>query len=197
MSGRPRKNSNPKKVELSPEQKRYAVMVKEIEVDLEKRKERLAVVDEKISKLKEESTSLNSEIKNLEGAKRNMENVLNELPAPPEWEQFVRYVYEYHYHYYPTYPPVTIGPWWTYTVNGGLTYPSWTTVTNASGAYISSGNISTINLNNNASLSALNGNTCFLTTSGAAPTITNSNVSDTNPPTAAISFLTTVGCIQS
>lgn len=119
-----------KKIKLSKTQKQYAKMIHSIEADLAKKKVDLESVELKLVQLNEKKRILDVERQNLEGAKKNLEGILSQIPPPPQWTNFTKYVYEYHHHYHyhdqrPSPYPVYIGPWWNYYYGGGyLTIPS-------------------------------------------------------------------------
>jgi Apx/Shroom domain ASD2 len=169
--GRPKKGSNPKKVELSAEQKRFSIVIEELRIQLEKKEEYYEALKEKVSKLQDEQSRLAGEIGNLKGAKKNLENILAGVPAPPEWEKYVKHVEVHHHYYYPN-TPYYIWPWWTYTIGGTLQYPTWQTITTTpaySGNYIFTNGV----YSGNASLgNAQSGSLTFTTNSGSLPTVT-------------------------
>jgi hypothetical protein len=165
--GRPVKGSNPKKVELTAEQKRYTTVIEELNIHLSKKNERLEAISEKIKKLQAEQDVLSKEAANLSGAKKNLENILAGLPAPPEWQKFVEHVYHYHYHYYPN-VPVYFGPWWYYTTGGTLTYPNWQTITTAP-CYTSNGTYIWDNAYSGLSMSNAQTNYTFTSNAGSLP----------------------------
>jgi hypothetical protein len=191
MAGRPKKGSNPKKVELNAEQKRYSAIVKEVAELTALKQKRIDALSEKIETLEEEQETLQNEVNNLMGIKTSAENILASKPAPPEWEKFVKHVYEYHYHYYPN-TPYYIYPWWTYTIGGTLQYPTWQTITTPcyGGSY--SMNINTTGGYSNAFVTGTLGNaqsgTCTVTTNASnLPTVTNA-VNCNNVSLASSSF---------
>lgn len=125
-----------KKIKLNKMQKQYAKMIRSIEADLEKKKAVTESLKTKLAAMQANLQKLEAETSNLESAKKNLEGVLSQVPPPPQWVQFTKYVYEYHHHYHhhcdtgcgPNCPwkhPLYIGPWWGY-YNGGsyLAIPS-------------------------------------------------------------------------
>jgi hypothetical protein len=133
MAGRKRLPVVPKakKIKLSKTQKQYAKMIRSIEADLLKKQAAIEMREKSIALTQQVLERLKNERDNLEGAKKNLEGILNQIPPPTAWTQFTKYVYEYHYHYhhdvprpYP-YAPIYIGPWWQYYFGGSyLTYPT-------------------------------------------------------------------------
>jgi hypothetical protein len=131
--GRPCKIPVPKakKIKLSKAQKQYAKMIRSIETDLVKKQKVIDDLNKKLLSVTAELARHNGERENLEGAKKNLEGILAQIPPPEKWVQFTKYVYEYHHHYHhhdhrqaPLYP-VYIGPWWQYYYGGSyVTYPS-------------------------------------------------------------------------
>jgi hypothetical protein len=130
--GRPRKVAVPKakKIKLSKAQKQYAKMIRSIEADLAKKQGVIEELGKKLTAITAELARHNGERENLEGAKKNLEGILAQIPPPPAWTNFTKYVYEYHHHYHhhdhAVRPyPVYIGPWWQYYYGGAyITYPS-------------------------------------------------------------------------
>src|SRR5271154_7630827 len=130
--GRPRKTAIPKqkKIKLSKAQKQYAKMIHNIEADLVKNQTVIEALGKKLTAITAELARHNGERENLEGAKKNLEGILAQIPPPEKWTAFTKYVYEYHHHYHhhdhTVRPyPVYIGPWWQYYYGGGyITYPS-------------------------------------------------------------------------
>ena len=127
--GRPRKPvvAKAKKIKLSKTQKQYAKMIHSIEVDLVKNQGTVDALSKKLIAITAELARYNAERQNLEGAKKNLEGILAQIPPPAAWTTFTKHVYEYHHHYHhhsPSPYPVYIGPWWQYYYGGGyLTYP--------------------------------------------------------------------------
>lgn len=151
-----------KKIKLNKVQKQYAKMIRSIEADLEKKKAAAESLKAKLAVMQETLRKLEAETSNLESAKKNLEGVLSQIPPPPQWMQFTKYVYEcHHYHHHcdtgcgpscPWHRPIYIGPWWHYyPVNGGsyLTYPTYSQLVGVGTIMTTTGNASIGDIPNN------------------------------------------------
>jgi len=121
-----------KKLKLTLEQRRYALMLKGINANLEKKKAALERADAEIKTAQDKRNVIAGEVGHLTGAKAALEGILNQNP-PAEWPKFVAAAYEYHYHYHlcekchcagcKCHEHFYVSPWWTWYQGGTWVYP--------------------------------------------------------------------------